>query len=232
MRCGGRIQERSEQSNPQPRGLHCCNGNAVVQGPRRRGCVAPTIQVRHTEDRFQIYRPRPASTYFVTFLCHSAQLLTSILWRGIKYLKISYDIRRHSMDCRANLFPSVLRESLQNKICVMPDETEWTYPPALVYRGVRITKSKPGIERSDFLSQIERGVSEDFTDIGQYSCSVFTDPRILAMSYKLPRHNKRIAVGQMKDCYGPCFRTEGEPHIHWFLYESADPSDGFVLMEE
>ena len=136
------------------------------------------------------------------------------------------------MDCRANLFPSVLRESLQNKICVMPDETEWTYPPALVYRGVRITKSKPGIERSDFLSQIERGISEDFTDIGQYSCSVFTDPRVLAMSYNLPRPNKRIAVGEMKDCCGPCLRTEGDPHIHWFLYENADPSDGFVLVEE
>lgn len=136
------------------------------------------------------------------------------------------------MDCRANLFPSVLREALQNKICTMPNEVEWTYSPTLVYRGVRITKNKTTLERSDFLSQIELGISEDFANIGKYSCSVFTDPRSLALSYNLPRPNKRIAVGNMQDDDGPCLREEGSPHIHWFLYESADPSNGFVLMEE
>lgn len=136
------------------------------------------------------------------------------------------------MDCRATLFPSVLRESLQNNICAMPDKTEWEYAPILVYRGVKITKDKTVIDRSDFLSQIERGLSKNFADIKKYSCSVFTDVDVLSDSLKLPRRNKRIAVGHMQDKDGPCYRLNDDPHIHWFLYEDADPSDGFVLMEE
>ena len=54
----------------------------------------------------------------------------------------------------------------------------------------------------------------------------------LRASLKLPRKNKAIAVGTIKKEYGPVLASKEYSHIDWFLFESADPSKDFQIIEE
>lgn len=136
------------------------------------------------------------------------------------------------MDIDICKFPAVLRDALNAGNCKFPTQTEIDYEPFEAYRGVKITHKKVQIDRSDFQSQIEKGITDDCTDLGNFSCSVFTDVKELRICLNLPRKNKRIAKGQIRCGNGPCIRDSSCSHVHWFLYESADPSCDFLLIDE
>lgn len=134
-------------------------------------------------------------------------------------------------------FPAVLREALRSGIIALPDALETEFDEIPAYRGVTIRGDGPPypLDRSDFLSQMERKQQNpNFpADPGRwenYSCSCFTEMDELMLSFHLPRKGKRIAKGPVSKTQGACV-ADGSPHIHWFLYEGADPSPLFSVIE-
>lgn len=129
-------------------------------------------------------------------------------------------------------FPSVLREALESGRVSFPDNIQKEFSERQVYRGIRYKEpDKTTVVKDDFLSQAERMLpGTDMNDIGSYSCSCFQNQDELKAAFKLPRKNKGIAVGMLCDEYGPAVFEENG-HVHWFLFEDADPSDRFEVIK-
>lgn len=89
---------------------------------------------------------------------------------------------------------------------------------------------KESIDRTDFLSQAERKLPDtDYEDIGSYSCSCFEDLEELELAFKLPRKNKAIAIGRIREINGPIWKNKEDSHIHWFLYKDANAVEDFHI---
>lgn len=131
-------------------------------------------------------------------------------------------------------FPAVLRNALEKEVCRLPATIEFEYEPTKVFRGVVIDEEKKKIDKTDFRSQIERGTTEDVSALENYSCSVFRNVNELKNALHLPRkrNRKRIAEGDTISEYGARICSDSTSHIDWFLYEDADPSDKFIVLEE
>ena len=129
-------------------------------------------------------------------------------------------------------FPAVLKRALIDGKVNLPDNLLKEFQTIIAYRGIRFKKGeKESVEKSDFLSQVERNIpGANYDDIGEYSCSCFENIDELRVSYKLPRKNKGIAKGKIKCENGPIVQDEGT-HIHWFLYDNVDPSQDFEVYE-
>lgn len=131
-------------------------------------------------------------------------------------------------------FPSVLKKALQSERIIFPECIMIKYEPLIAYRGIRIIPdSKITVTKEDFKSQVERNLpGTNFDDIGNYSCSCFMDMAELKAAFKLPRKNKGIAVGLIRDNYGPYILEDDSSHIHWFLYDGVDPSSDFKVIKD
>lgn len=134
-------------------------------------------------------------------------------------------------------FPTILREALTSGKVRFPDSLQYEYGELCVFRGVKYTGKKKTIDRSDFLSHVERKkmnplfVADD-SKIESYSCSVFMDIEELHQNTKFPNKNKAIAKGKIRSEFGPIYVKEWTSHIDLFLYENADPSDEFEVVEK
>lgn len=83
-----------------------------------------------------------------------------------------------------------------------------------VFRGVKYTENKTGIDRSDFLSHVERRNNNpmflaDDTKISSYGCSFFMNMDVMHQLTKFPSKNKAM-----------------------FLFNNADPSSEFEVVEK
>lgn len=142
-----------------------------------------------------------------------------------------------------NCFPSVLKKALQEHLIDLPDSVQTNFEEIFVYRGVTISAEKPSLDRSDFMSQMERQAEkiglENLARIPrssqwkQYSCSCFKDKEELIQAFKLPRQDKRIAFGRIHEADGAVLESfdDNTTHVHWFLYDGVDPSEKFQLDE-
>lgn len=141
---------------------------------------------------------------------------------------------KDTMDDYYSRFPVVLRTALKEKQVVFPSVLLKSYSPELVYRGIRFVKDKKEcVEKEDFLSQAERALpGVDYGDIGSYSCSCFRTVEGLVKAYQLPRKNKAIARGMIRDENGPIIKEMESPHIHWFLFSGIDPSNDFEVCKD
>lgn len=134
-------------------------------------------------------------------------------------------------------FPPALQNALINKGLKFPDGLEREYEDITVYRGVKYTKNKKDIEKSDFLSNVERkllnpSVVADENDIEYYSCSVYENIDFMKNNAKYPRKNMAISKGTIKSCFGPIVRNNNTTHIHLFLFKDIDLSSDFKVVEK
>lgn len=132
-------------------------------------------------------------------------------------------------------FPSVLRNALLMEEVSFEEDTKITYAPFKVFRGIT---REPGesldIQKTDFLSYAElkkkvRG--KKAPGIGWYSCSCFIEKNELVEALKLPRYNKKIIEGIIKDEFGPQKTNYETKHVDLWLYENAAIEQGFKVIE-
>lgn len=133
-------------------------------------------------------------------------------------------------------FSKVLNDALKNGKVKFPDEIFIEYQDKKVYR--MITRKKNGLElsKNDFLSQVElkqcnpKIKNIDENNIENYSCSVFSDEKMLETVLHLPRKNKLIIKGYMKYFNGICDKEKNTTHINWWLYDKSSPESDFELL--
>lgn len=131
-------------------------------------------------------------------------------------------------------FPSVLREALMSGRVSFKQGTKFAYAPFLVYRGItREPGESLAITRNDFLSYAElgkkpRGLKNP--GISLYSCSCFVEKDELLAALKLPRFNKKIIFGELRDTYGPQRTNLANKHVDWWIYEQAEFEHTFKVI--
>ena len=130
-------------------------------------------------------------------------------------------------------FRKILREALQAGKVMRPDDIEIKYSPVLLYRAVRISDKKKTIDDSDFVSQVEKGQrGADDGDIENYSCSFFRCVDPLKDAMKLPRKNKKIAKGYVKEVHGARKASSHSEHVHLFRYENVEIAKEFEVISD
>ncbi len=134
-------------------------------------------------------------------------------------------------------FPMILRDALLNGKVKFPNELKKEYCDIKSYRIVTLKDDKGEINKSDFLSHMERKMKEpyiplriDDNNIEYYACSFFKTIDALKDRFKYPRKNKAIAKGTLKQEFGPIWENN-EEHINLFLFEGCDPSESFEVCE-
>ena len=135
-----------------------------------------------------------------------------------------------------NRFPGVLRKALANGTVKFPSSLQRSYQELIVYRGVGYSKNKTKIDKSDFLSNVERNmknpmVPADYDNISSYSCSCYLKIEEMRICAKFPRKNRAIAKGKIKQEFGPIDMNRDTSHIDLYLYDKVDPSDEFEVVE-
>ena len=136
-----------------------------------------------------------------------------------------------------NWIIDVLKNALINKKVRFPDTLQKEYDDKYVFRGVKYNSKKKEINKTDFLSHIERkdtmmGRSVDETDISSYSCSCFLNLDELHTATKFPIKNKAVAKGLIKKDFGPININEQTSHIDLYLFDGVDPSYNFEVVEK
>lgn len=136
-----------------------------------------------------------------------------------------------------NRFPRILRDALISEKVSFPDSLQHEYEELCVFRGVKYTETKTAIDKSDFLSHIERQknnpmIVADDRKISSYSCSFFKNMEEMHQQTKFPTKNKAIAKGVIKSEFGPIDINEETSHVDLFLYDNADPSSEFEVIEK
>lgn len=133
-------------------------------------------------------------------------------------------------------FPATLRDALLSRRVEFPATIRKEYEDLVVYRGVKISKNKSEIDKSDFMSNVERKkqnplVVADEDRISSYSCSCFMNIEMMKIIAKFPRKNSAIARGIIKDDFGPIDINEDTSHVDLFLFDMVDPSMCFEVVE-
>lgn len=136
-----------------------------------------------------------------------------------------------------NRFPTVLKDALISGKVRFPDSLQSEYKEMAVFRGVKYTENKTGIDRSDFLSHVERRNNNpmflaDDTKISSYGCSFFMNMDVMHQLTKFPSKNKAIAKGIIRSDFGPIDVNEETSHTDLFLFNNADPSSEFEVVEK
>lgn len=134
-------------------------------------------------------------------------------------------------------FSAVLQAAIQDGTVVLPENLQTDFNDIHCYRGVKVKEQETSRQlcRDDFNSQMEQRqfnccLAVDPSKWEDYSCSCFKDIDELKISFHLPRKNKGIAEGQITKTFGACIEDDSS-HVHWFLYEGADPSPNFQIIE-
>lgn len=136
-----------------------------------------------------------------------------------------------------NRFPITLKSALLSGRVKFPDSLQREYNDLCVYRGVKYTAEKTVIDRTDFLSNVERKkesplVVADDSKISSYSCSCFLNIDEMRIQAKFPRKSKAIAKGVIKSEFGPIDINEDTSHVDLYLFDNVDPSSGFEVVEK
>ena len=131
-------------------------------------------------------------------------------------------------------FREVLQRSLEAGEVQLPEGLLWEYDDIQeAYRVVRITSDKTEITPEDFDAQAEKPqivCRSDFdrSDIGNYGCSFFDNVDMINIVLHMPRKNRRIAKGAIRQEFGPII-IDGA-HIMCFLYSDAHMETEFEVI--
>lgn len=123
-----------------------------------------------------------------------------------------------------------LQTALDDGTIELPPDIKTQFEPFSAYRAVTMKEPRP-LRREDFNSQIEKGVALDERNWESYSCSCFVNLDELNIAMHLPRKNKKIAKGTIRNDYGAIYCEGSDTHVHWFLYNDCDPSKMFEIIE-
>lgn len=133
-------------------------------------------------------------------------------------------------------FPAILKDALMNKKVSFPEDIIIDFEPQFAYRVIPRRENNL-IHSDDFLSQVEllyvkkcralKGIDEN--DIGEYSCSLFTNIDKLKNYLHMPRKNKVIIQGNVTCENGIIQYNMKTTHIHWWLYENNDVISDFEV---
>lgn len=134
-------------------------------------------------------------------------------------------------------FPAILQDALINKKIEFPDSLQCEYKDLVVYRGVSYSKDKAIIDKSDFLSNMERNqinpmVPVESDQISSYSCSCYLNMDDMRIYAKFPRKNKAIAKGTIQKEFGPIDINTDTSHVDLYLFDKIDPSEKFEVVEK
>lgn len=135
-------------------------------------------------------------------------------------------------------FPSVLKRAIEVHNIEFPKETKWEYEPQIAFRGVKREMGEDiNVDNRDFLSYAElgkkaRGQQYSEKDIEWYSCSCYMRKSQLEAGLKLPRSKWRISQGKIRDNKGCICINKSTGHIHWWIYENANPAEGFEVISD
>ena len=129
-------------------------------------------------------------------------------------------------------FPLVLAEAFNKYNLTFFEGTEWRYDSVKVYRMVfREKDDYSQVTRDDFRSFAEaprRGMEKLVKKPDYYGVSVFTEKEALVNKLKLPKPGKKIALGHIRDDYGPIYRNL--PHICLWCYKEVDFSNNDFIV--
>lgn len=133
-------------------------------------------------------------------------------------------------------FPVTLKNALFCGKVRFPSTLQKDYNDLCVYRGVKYTSEKKTINKTDFFSYIELNKDNplkmaDDSKISSYSCSCFLNMDELHMQTKFPCKNKAVAKGIVKKEFGPIDINESTSHVDLYLFDNADPSNDFEVVE-
>lgn len=136
-----------------------------------------------------------------------------------------------------NRFPTILKDALINGRVCFPQSLQREYMETTVYRGVSYSANKQTINKNDFLSNIERNITNplvpvDYDDISSYSCSCYLKIDAMRLYTKFPRKNRAIAKGIINKEFGPIDVNNSTSHIDLYLFEDVDPSAEFEVIEK
>lgn len=135
-------------------------------------------------------------------------------------------------------FPSVLKSALNTYNMDFPEDTLWRYDPHIAFRGIIRKKDEDiAVKNSDFLSYAElgknpRGSNFGSEDIEYYSCSCYETKKQLEVAMHLPRPNRRIIKGSIRDTNGCIYINSVTGHIDWWLYDDANPAEDFEVISD
>lgn len=135
-------------------------------------------------------------------------------------------------------FPSVLKKAIKDYGIDFPKETQWEYSPQTAFRGfTREDGENTELRDEDFLSYAElgkkaRGQKHSERDIEWYSCSCYARKAQLEVNLKLPRSKWRISRGIIRNNKGCICINKSTGHIHWWIYENANPSEDFEVIND
>lgn len=136
-----------------------------------------------------------------------------------------------------NRFPTVLKNALINGVVSFPDSLQHEYTDLTVYRGVKYSNNKTIIDKSDFLSNVERNMKNplvpvDLGEVSSYSCSCYLNIDSLRVCARFPRKNRAIAKGMIQKEFGPIDINSNTSHVDLYLFDKVDPSERFEVIEK
>lgn len=133
-------------------------------------------------------------------------------------------------------FPSVLKEAIKKYNIDFPEKTQWDYDPQTAFRGFRREIDEDiHLQDRDFFSYAElgkkaRGQKYSEKDIEWYSCSCYRSKSELEAGLNLPRAKWRISRGKIRNNKGCICINKSTGHIHWWIYENANPAEDFEVI--
>lgn len=133
-----------------------------------------------------------------------------------------------------NKFPSVLKKELENGSVAFPIDMQISFTPQYVYRGIKREheiEENEKITMNDFKSYAELGkrVRGMQKNISYYSCSFFDSMTPIEVAFKLPKPNKAIIGGYVRDSYGTLYKKEN--HIDLWLYDEVSFENEFAVIK-
>lgn len=132
-------------------------------------------------------------------------------------------------------FPSYFKDAIEKYDMEFPKDTSWEYDPQIAFRGIVCKNGESRtVNDSDFLSYAELGripKGHDISEIEVHACSCFKTKKQLEVGFKLPRPDRRIIKGTIKDDKGWIHITSKSGHINWWIYENANPSESFEVID-
>lgn len=133
-------------------------------------------------------------------------------------------------------FPSLLKEAIIQYNIEFPKETQTIYQRKEAFRGIVRKEGEVATPNNDdFLSYAELGKiprGRSIKDIEIYSCSCYKTQKELEVGFKLPRPNRRIIKGLICDNKGCICVSKESGHIHWWIYENANPAEDFEVISD
>ncbi|MCM1304089.1 MAG: hypothetical protein NC305_11880 [Lachnospiraceae bacterium] len=134
-------------------------------------------------------------------------------------------------------FPVIFRNKLESGEIVLQDEVKFEYEPVWAFRCIdRKAADTTDVSRNDFRSNAELGRTNFKGKIEHpellpeyYGVSFYRKREELDVRLGLPRKNRKVVEGYIRQEGGPQLQSGKTSHVCWWLYENADVSSFSIV---